>query len=154
MLSHPRPRAHLSPILLIPPVVASARLTLTQNAAATLIPSHHSLRLFFSGLDLLTCPLFYLTRQLALVTRLNKNSQPASFFIPHLPNTAVQKPFLLQQCIPKKMKKWGNSLLQLILKVIYGELHLVKNKQLCNYKVKERGIYLSKNMKCIEMTVR
>lgn len=89
MLSHPRPRAHLSPILLIPPVVASASLTLTQHAAAALIPSHHNLHLSFSGLEPLNLSTLHLTRRLALVALLNMNAEP--FSCTRLPNTASLK---------------------------------------------------------------
>lgn len=80
MLSHPRPRAHLSPVLLIPPVVASASLTLTQHAAAALIPSHHSLHLSFSGLEPLNLSTLHLTSRLTLLARLNMNSKPVPPF--------------------------------------------------------------------------
>ncbi len=76
MSSHRRPRAHLSPALLIPPVVASASLTLAQRAAAALIPSHHSLHLSFSGLEPLNLSTPHLTRWHRLVTLLNMNLEP------------------------------------------------------------------------------
>lgn len=75
MLSHPRPRAHLSPVLLIPPVVASASLTLTQHAAAALIPSYHSLHLSFSGLEPLNLSTLHLTSRFLLVALLNMNTE-------------------------------------------------------------------------------
>lgn len=86
MLSHPRPRAHLSPVLLIPPVVASASLTLTQHAAAALIPSHHRLHLSFSGLEPLNLSTLHLTSRLTLMA-----SPEYEFRAFRLPNGAILK---------------------------------------------------------------
>lgn len=77
VLSHPCPKAHLSPVLLIPVVVASASLTLTQRAAVTLIPSHQSLHLFFTGLEPLNLSTLCLTSRLTLMAVLNTNSVSA-----------------------------------------------------------------------------
>lgn len=80
MLSHPHPRAHLSPVLLIPAVVASASLTLTQHAATALIPGLHSLHRSFSGLEPLNLSTLHLASQHTLVALLNMNLEPVSFF--------------------------------------------------------------------------